>query len=177
MPQITLTLTDTEARAIAALEDIDGRTVDERFAPYIHDIVRNAAGLREDDEPDEIEARLVKMERARAEAKADALLEALGLTQNKVVERFEVDYLVRQFLGRPGKMDDQEVYVEEINQSAYIQVIDLMLENVEKKLHPLHGGAVPLEHHDFWRKVYDANEKRPPADRWRPAKKIKGDRT
>jgi topoisomerase IA-like protein len=70
MPQITLTLTDTEARAIAALEAIDGRTVDQRFAPYLRDIVQNAAGLREDDEPDDIEDRLVKMERRGAEAKA-----------------------------------------------------------------------------------------------------------
>lgn len=36
MPQITLTLTDTEARALAALEAIDGRTVAQRFAPHVH---------------------------------------------------------------------------------------------------------------------------------------------
>jgi hypothetical protein len=116
-------------------------------------------------------------DRARAESKADELLEIIGLTQNKVIGRFEVDYLVRQFLGRPGKAEGQEVFVEEITQSAYIQAVDLMLENVGKKLHPLHGGVVPLEHHNFWRMVYDANEKRPVADRWRPATKITGERT
>ena len=70
MPQITLTLTETEARAIAALEAIDGRTVDERFAPYVRDIVQNAAGIDLSARPERIEARLVELEQDAAEANA-----------------------------------------------------------------------------------------------------------
>jgi len=69
--QITLTLTDTEARAIAALEAIDGRTVDERFAPYVRDIVQNAAGIDLNARPERIEARLAELEQDAAEAKAE----------------------------------------------------------------------------------------------------------
>lgn len=70
MPQITLTLTltETEARAIAALEAIDGRTVDERFAPYIRDVVQNAAGIDLSKPAERIEARLVELEQDAAEA-------------------------------------------------------------------------------------------------------------
>ena len=70
MPQITIELTDTEARAIAALEAIDGRTVDERFAPYVRDIVQNAAGIDLNARPERIEARLAELEQDAAEAKA-----------------------------------------------------------------------------------------------------------
>ena len=70
MPQITLTLTDTEARAIAALEAIDGKTPDERFAPYVRDIVQNAAGIGLNARPERIEARLSELEQDAAEAKA-----------------------------------------------------------------------------------------------------------
>ena len=70
MPQITIELTDTEARAIAALEAIDGRTVDERFAPYVRDIVQNAAGIDLNARPERIEARLAELEQDAAEANA-----------------------------------------------------------------------------------------------------------
>jgi hypothetical protein len=70
MPQITLTLTATEARAIAALESIDGKTPDERFAPYVRDIIQNAAGINLSDRPERIESRLVELEEDAAEAKA-----------------------------------------------------------------------------------------------------------
>ena len=53
-----ITLTETEARAIAALEAIDGRTVDERFGPYVRDIVQNAAGIDLTRSPERIESRL-----------------------------------------------------------------------------------------------------------------------
>jgi hypothetical protein len=68
MPQITLTLTDTEARALAALEAIDGRTVDQRFAPYVRDVVQNAAGIDLSKSPERIEARLADLEQDAAEA-------------------------------------------------------------------------------------------------------------
>ena len=112
---------------------------------------------------------------ARVNAKQDELLTVLGLTDNMVNGRFEVDYLVRQFLGRPGRADDQEVYVEEISQSAYLQAVELMLENVgpKKRLHPLHGGVVSFEHHDFWRMVYDANLRKPPHQRWAPVSHLR----
>lgn len=70
MPNIALDLSEIEARAIAALESIDGRTVDERFAPYIRDIVQNAAGINLSDRPERIEARLVELEEDAVEAKA-----------------------------------------------------------------------------------------------------------
>ena len=68
--QIAITLTETEARAFAALEAIDGRTVDERFAPYVRDIVQNAAGIDLNARPERIEARLAELEQDAAEAKA-----------------------------------------------------------------------------------------------------------
>jgi hypothetical protein len=68
MPQITLALTDTEARAIAALEAIDGRTVDQRFAPYVRDVVQNAAGIDLSKSPERIEARLTELEQDAAMA-------------------------------------------------------------------------------------------------------------
>lgn len=68
MPQITLELTDTEARALAALEAIDGRTVDQRFAPYVRDIVQNAAGIDLSARPERIEARLAELEQDGADA-------------------------------------------------------------------------------------------------------------
>jgi hypothetical protein len=68
MPQITLALTDTEARAIAALEAIDGRTADQRFAPYVRDIVQNAAGIDLSARPEQIDARLTELEQDAAEA-------------------------------------------------------------------------------------------------------------
>lgn len=70
MPQITLELTATEARAIAALEAIDGRTVEQRFAPYVRDIVQNAAGIDLNARPERIESRLAELEQDAAEAKA-----------------------------------------------------------------------------------------------------------
>lgn len=70
MPQITLELTDTEACAIAALGAIDGRTVEQRFAPYVRDIIQNAAGIDLNARPERIEARLAELERDAAEAKA-----------------------------------------------------------------------------------------------------------
>lgn len=66
MPQITLELTGTEARALAALEAIDGRTVDERFSPYVRDIVQNAAGIDLSKSPERIEARLTELEQDAA---------------------------------------------------------------------------------------------------------------
>jgi hypothetical protein len=66
--KITLTMTDTEARALAALEAIDGRTADQRFAPYVRDIVQNAAGIDLSKSPERIEARLTELEQDAAEA-------------------------------------------------------------------------------------------------------------
>lgn len=70
MERITLTLTDTEARALAALEAIDGKTPDERFAPYVRDIVQNAAGIDLNARPERIESRLAELEQDAAEANA-----------------------------------------------------------------------------------------------------------
>lgn len=70
MPQITITLTDTEARALAALEAIDERTVDQRFAPYVRDVVQNAAGIDLSARPERIEARLTELEQDAEAAKA-----------------------------------------------------------------------------------------------------------
>ena len=84
MPQITLELTDIEARAIAALEAIDGRTVDERFAPYVRDIVQNAAGIDLNARPERIEARLAELEQDAAEA--DAAREQESTTTKELTE-------------------------------------------------------------------------------------------
>ena len=81
MPQIILTLTDTEARAIAALEAIDGRTVDERFAPYVRDIVQNAAGIDLNARPERIESRLAELEQDAADAKAAREQEVAATTK------------------------------------------------------------------------------------------------
>lgn len=79
MPTITLTITDTQARILAALELQDTKTIDERFSVYLRDIVRNGAGI-ELDRPEDIvlmavlalesEAELVAAERVLAAEKA-----------------------------------------------------------------------------------------------------------
>lgn len=86
MPQITLTLTETEARAIAALEAIDSRTVDERFAPYVRDIVQNAAGIDLSARPERIEARLAELEQDAAGAKAAREQESTTTTTEEPTE-------------------------------------------------------------------------------------------
>lgn len=62
MPTITLTITDTQERVLTALEQIDTLTVDERFAPYLRDIVRNRAGIDTDRDPDVVEAGVAALE-------------------------------------------------------------------------------------------------------------------
>lgn len=69
MPKITIDLSEIEARALAALEALDGKTPNERFAPYIRDIVQNAAGINLSARPERIESRLAELEEDAAEAK------------------------------------------------------------------------------------------------------------
>lgn len=99
---------------------------------------------------------------------ANDLLDDLNLPNPNGKETIEVDYLVRQFLGRPGAAEGQEEYVEHITDEAYIQAIILMRKNLVKGLHPLHGGQVPYEHHDFWRKVFNAQQNVALEERWAP---------
>jgi hypothetical protein len=110
-------------------------------------------------------------DRTRAETKADELLKKLNLHKLGVQERDEVDFLVRQFMGRPGPVPGQEEFEDDITADVYVQAVDLMLANMKDGMHPLHGAAVPLEHAAFWRKVYDANKNLPQGVRWAPRAK------
>ena len=79
------------------------------------------------------------------------------LNLDKIRDRAEVDYLVRQFWGAPGPIHGQENYTEEITEELYLKALVFMLKNVEdRNFHPLHGGVVPMEHKVFWEKVFKA---------------------
>ena len=103
----------------------------------------------------------------QAYEKGRDLLRRLGLTDHIDQELVEVDYLVRQFLGRPAPAADQTDYTDDITQEMYMQVVDIMIDNVKESLQPLHGGAVPMPRKDFWFKVYNAND--PASNGWAPA--------
>lgn len=82
-------------------------------------------------------------------------LEVLNL--DKIRDRREVDYLVRQFWGAPGPIQGQQDYREQITEELYIKALKFMLYNVQnRQMHPLHGGVVPFEHRAFWEKVFKA---------------------
>jgi hypothetical protein len=110
-----------------------------------------------------------------ARTKALELLTKLGLTQHMEQDLIEVDYLVRQFLGRPAPAKDQTDYTDDLTQEMYTQVVGIMLDNVRENMHPLHGGAVPMERKDFWRKVFNANS--PSSGGWAPAASVRTGRT
>ena len=108
-----------------------------------------------------------------ARRKAFEFLTKIGLTQHMENDLTEVDYLVRQFLGRPAPAEGQVGYTDEITQELYDQVVSIMLENVIDNRHPLHGGAVPMERMHFWRKVFDSNTTT--ANGWAPVStEVKG---
>ena len=112
--------------------------------------------------------------KSKANARADELLKRMGLSRYGERERLEVDYLVRQFVGRPGAAQGQDDFVDEISANDYIEIVDAMLANVKRYMHPLHGAAVPLEHSAFWRKVFDAQKNRAKSDQWSPMDRIDG---
>lgn len=86
MAQITLNVTDTAARVLAALEDRDGQTIDQRFAKYVADVVQNEAGLSPALTPERLESRLAELEDAAAAAKAARLAAAEPTTTNEETE-------------------------------------------------------------------------------------------
>lgn len=61
MPEITLTITDTQARVLTALEKIDGLSASDRMQPYFRDQTCNRAGIKSD-EPAFVEQGLILLE-------------------------------------------------------------------------------------------------------------------
>lgn len=61
MPEITLTITDTQARVLVALEKIDGLSASDRMQPYFRDQTSNRAGIKSD-EPAFVEQGLILLE-------------------------------------------------------------------------------------------------------------------
>jgi hypothetical protein len=115
-------------------------------------------------------------QRSRYETKQDELLGRLGLTADGGVYRTQIDYLVRQFVGRPGARSGQDPTVGEISGDVALQVIDLILTNVRDYQNPLHGGVVFTVDRHFMQAVYRAQEDRPLDKRWSPMVKepVKG---
>jgi hypothetical protein len=86
--------------------------------------------------------------------RASDILKILNLSPKDLRE---VDYLVRQFVGAPApKRGSDEI--DSLTYQSYVQATEQILANLQEGLHPLHGGDVPIEHHGFWYKVYQANK-------------------
>jgi hypothetical protein len=97
------------------------------------------------------------------------LLMEMGFSTSQVENmRTEVDYLVRQFYGKPGPDDTDQAFAEEITAHFYKEAVQIMLNNVKSKMHPLHGGTVYWPHHSFWKMAYLANQGKPVEKRWGP---------
>ena len=93
-------------------------------------------------------------------------LKRLNITDKEAVR--EVEYLVRQLFGIPGPAAEQDDYHEHLTFKFFQAGIEYMTRNIEKGLHPLEGGKVPLEHQAFWKMVFDAQRDVPKASRWVP---------
>lgn len=92
-----------------------------------------------------------------AVAEAIKFLKYLNMDSRR--DLIEVDYLVRQWYGAPGPREDQKSdWIEQITEKDYLEAVTAMMTNVEKKMHPLHNGMVPLEHSAFWTKLYKAQQ-------------------
>ena len=77
----------------------------------------------------------------------------------------EVDYLVRQWYGAPGLLeDDEQVYDDRISAKMYLDAVSAMMENMAEGMHPLHAAEVPWEHSVFWHKLFLAKK-------WSPVRK------
>ncbi len=106
----------------------------------------------------------------KARVAVNELLEAMNL--HPQLDRVEVDYLVRQWHGKPAPTQEQQQRGEnpdDINPELYTEAVRAMLDNLRNGMHPLHGAMVPFPSQTFWRKLFMAQEGR--ADQWAPRKK------
>lgn len=87
--------------------------------------------------------------------KLDKILDILGLEQG---DKYEFDYLVRQWFAAPAPADATQV--ETVTNEMYLEAIEQMYINLKTGMHPLHGADVPYEHEVFWRKVFLAQQGR-----------------
>lgn len=83
------------------------------------------------------------------------VLEFLDVLNLKPSQAYEVDILVRQFLGRPGAKEGTDE-ADVISEKSYRQAVQMLLDNVNDNMNPLHGGAVHLPSESFWSKVFKA---------------------
>jgi hypothetical protein len=106
---------------------------------------------------------------AKTEALVVEFLGKLNLGPTKA-NKAHVDVLLRQFQGAEGRSEDQEgdENVDLLGEEEVVQILHLMMENVKDGMHPLHGGAIPLESETFWANVYHAQQALPPDKRWTP---------
>ena len=105
----------------------------------------------------------------KAHAAADEMLQFLGLTNPSLAaNRREIDFLVRQWYGAPAAENEFEEEAAKISAEEYFDAVTDMMKNLKNKFHPLHSADVPLEHVMFWRKVFEAQKRRPEAARWAP---------
>lgn len=68
MPQLTLTITDALAEALAHLEAIDGQTPDQRYEKYHNDVMQNEARV-DTSRPERVAARLAELSEDATDAK------------------------------------------------------------------------------------------------------------
>jgi hypothetical protein len=95
-------------------------------------------------------------------------LAKLHITDEKMTA--EVEYMVRQLFGIPGRAHDQDDYVEHLSFEHFQSGIKYMEKNLDNDLHPLAGGKVPLEHMFMWKQIFDAQKKMNRNDKWLPLK-------
>lgn len=142
----------TPFKHLTPLEHMHLHNTTQDMIPYIRIIER----------PDTDEAREDWADATREQL---VLLDLLGLSHD---DWPEIDFLVRQWYGTPGRRDGQKDYTEQVDADMYYQAVKAMQENVRgpHRLHPLHGAMVPLEHVYLWKKIFDAGV-------WSPTKLIK----
>lgn len=84
------------------------------------------------------------------------IMEELNI--NSEVYRAEIDYLVRQFIGRPAAHPDQDPEIGTISGATAHKIAELILTNVRKNRIPTYGGVVPLMGETILKLIFQANE-------------------
>jgi hypothetical protein len=113
-------------------------------------------------------------EKQVANALAHRVLRKMNLDTERGASRL-LDTLVRQYVGSPGRMGDQDEYVESVRVDDYMEALNAFLDNLNENKIPTLGGEVPLLHADMLRRIFNAQ--RGKQDPWSPAARdIKGKR-
>jgi hypothetical protein len=102
----------------------------------------------------------------------DGILVPLNLTDIPAHANWAMlDMLVRQYNGAPGPSKDQEAGAGHVGIEQYKSALAAIRDNVEARMNPLQGGALPLPHSSLvLRRIFDAQKDA--ANPWRPVTRI-----